>query len=156
MSRFAYVHLPQIRNTCEWNTTNVFEVHYCRKLCIQRAFSLFAYSILWSHGETEGSRITALVYIMRWFSRWKNFVQWVILPVLPPRQILQRVNQINLPEPWVICVGIITWYNSMLLGRFRFAEDCMTSQPISNLCCYKGFVISSLILFFLPNLLYFK
>lgn len=51
--------------------------------------------------------------------------------LLPPGQISQGVNQVNLPEPWVMYVGIITQDN--FTGRFKFAEDWMTSLPIPNL-----------------------
>ena len=57
-----------------------------------------------------------------------------MLPVLlSPGQISHRVNQVNLPEPWVMYVGIIIQDNFTFLGRFKFAEDCMTSLSISNL-----------------------
>lgn len=47
--------------------------------------------------------------------------------LLPPGQIWQRVNQVNLLGPWVMYVGIITGDNFMLLGKCKFAEDSMTS-----------------------------
>jgi hypothetical protein len=57
-----------------------------------------------------------------------------MLPVLlSPGQISHRVNQVTLPEPWVMYVGIIIQDNFIFLGRFKLAEDCMTSLSISNL-----------------------
>lgn len=67
------MHLPQIRNSCEWNTTNVFEGHCRGELCTEGGL-FFVYVACYGLTERlEGTGVTTPVYITGWLMQMKGF-----------------------------------------------------------------------------------